>query len=149
MNIPRRTFLKSVLAGTTLALLSKTAFADWAKGLEASSSDEARKAVLGDVSVEDSDKIDINAPEVAENGKKVPVTVSVDMPNVESITVIADKNPKPLIAQFNVQNSMVEPYFKTQIKMKETSDIVVIVKADGKLYKATKPVEVTSGGCGG
>ncbi len=149
MNIPRRTFLKSFLAGTTLALLSKTALADWAAGLGATSPDAARKAVLGDASVEDSDQISITAPEVAENGRKVPIEVSVDrgITNVESITVIAEKNPKPLIAQFNVQNNMVEPYFKTQIKIAETSDVVVIVKADGKLYKATKSVEVTSGGC--
>jgi sulfur-oxidizing protein SoxY len=37
----------------------------------------------------------------------------------------------------------------TRIKLAEQSDITVVVKANGKLYSATKFVKVTKGGCGG
>jgi sulfur-oxidizing protein SoxY len=33
--------------------------------------------------------------------------------------------------------------------MGETGNVIAVVKADGKLYKASKEVKVTIGGCGG
>lgn len=33
--------------------------------------------------------------------------------------------------------------------MAKTSNVVVLVEADGKLYSATKEIKVTVGGCGG
>jgi sulfur-oxidizing protein SoxY len=33
--------------------------------------------------------------------------------------------------------------------MAKTGDVIAIVKANGKLYSATKEVKVTIGGCGG
>ena len=37
----------------------------------------------------------------------------------------------------------------TRIKMSETSDVIAVVKAGGKMYSARKNVKVTIGGCGG
>ena len=45
--------------------------------------------------------------------------------------------------------SACEPFVTTRIKMAKTSDVVAVVKADGKLYSAAKEVKVTIGGCGG
>ena len=36
-----------------------------------------------------------------------------------------------------------------RIKMGKTSDVIAVVKANGKLYEARKAVKVTIGGCGG
>jgi len=38
---------------------------------------------------------------------------------------------------------------KTRVKMGKTSDVIVVAKADGKLYMAKKETKVTLGGCGG
>ncbi|MHB1142279.1 MAG: thiosulfate oxidation carrier protein SoxY [Sulfuricaulis sp.] len=40
-------------------------------------------------------------------------------------------------------------YFSARMKMGQTSDVVAVVKAGGKLYTAKQNVKVTVGGCGG
>ncbi|EDN68140.1 sulfur/thiosulfate oxidation protein SoxY [Beggiatoa sp. PS] len=56
----------------------------------------------------------------------------------------------PLIAQFNFpEPENATGWLKTRIKMNETSNVVVVAKADGKLYVARRNVKVTIGGCGG
>jgi sulfur-oxidizing protein SoxY len=97
--------------------------------------------------VEESDKITIDTPKIAENGAIVPVEITVNLPNVESITIISEKNPTPLIGQFEFADNA-EAWVKTRIKMDQTSNIVAVVKADGKLYAARRKVKVTLGGCG-
>jgi len=42
-----------------------------------------------------------------------------------------------------------EPTISTRVKMRETSNVYALVKADGKYYVASKEIKVTLGGCGG
>ena len=42
-----------------------------------------------------------------------------------------------------------DPTITTRVKMGQSSNIVALVKADGKYYVAAKEVKVTLGGCGG
>ncbi len=154
MNLPRRTFLKGVIAtsgamalGT--AVLPPTVMADWPKmAFEAKTVEDALMALFESPDVKETDKIIIKAPSIAENGAVVPIEVTADLPNVESITIIGEKNPIPLIGQFNFTES-VEPWVKTRIKMGETSNVVAVVKANGDLYVMRREVKVTIGGCGG
>ena len=95
-----------------------------------------------------SDKIKIKAPDIAENGAVVPVTVSTSIAGAESISVYTEKNGTPLTAVFNFGDST-EAYASTRIKMGKTSNVVAVVNAGGKQYKAHKEVKVTIGGCGG
>jgi len=37
----------------------------------------------------------------------------------------------------------------TRVKMGQTSNVLALVKADGKFFYAMKEVKVTLGGCGG
>jgi sulfur-oxidizing protein SoxY len=92
--------------------------------------------------------VKLKAPNIAENGAVVPITVSSDVKNVESIAIFIEKNPRPLVAVFNVKSGTI-PTFSTRVKMGKTSKIVVVAKADGKLYSTSKEVKVTIGGCGG
>ncbi len=154
MSIPRRTFLKGVLATSGVAtigtLLPSAVMADWPiKAFMADTVEDALEVLFESSDVEtNSDKLTIKAPKIAENGAVVPIEVTADLPNVESIAIIAEENPKPLIAQFNfAENAM--PWVKTRIKMAKTSNVIAIVKADGKLYTAQSQVKVTIGGCGG
>jgi len=153
-HLPRRTFLKSILAtGGAMALgttvLPSAVMADWPKmAFDASTIEEALLALFENDDVEESDKITIKAPDTAENGAVVPVSITANLRKVESITVIGENNPTPLIAQFNLADNAGN-YIKTKIKMGETSNVVAVVKADGKLYVARRQVEITEGGCGG
>lgn len=42
-----------------------------------------------------------------------------------------------------------EGFISTRIKMGQSSNVIAVVKADGKLHSARKEVKVTIGGCGG
>lgn len=154
MSIARRTFLKATFAaGGTVALgaslLPTAVMADWPKAaFEAKTVSDALKVLYASPDVMDSTEIKLEAPDIAENGAVVPVTVSTQLANVETITIIAEKNAVPLIGQFKLTKDSVA-YISTRIKMAETSHVVAVVKAGGKLYTTKKSVTVTSGGCGG
>jgi len=156
MNIPRRSFLKSTLAlggAFTLgsSLLPQNAMADWPTvAFEADNVEHALMALFKQSEIEESDKIKIQTPEIAENGAVVPVEVSTELPQVESITLFAEKNPVPLVGQFNFPDpETAVGWIKTRIKMSETAQVIAVVSAGGKLYSARREVKVTIGGCGG
>jgi len=151
MNRGRRTFFGVAVGTATLAaaalLASARTFAAWNKsGFEAKAANEAIKN-LGAANLIESKDIAITAPDIAENGAVVPVAVTSKIPNTQSISIIAEKNPFPLAATFEIANGA-ESYASVRIKMGQTSNVRVIVKADGKFYTSAKEVKVTVGGCG-
>lgn len=98
--------------------------------------------------LEASDKISLDVPEIAENGAVVPVSVTTSLPNVTSISVLIPENPYTLAASYRLPEGT-EPSVSCRLKMAKTSDVVVVVESAGKLYGAKKQVKVTLGGCGG
>jgi sulfur-oxidizing protein SoxY len=152
----RRTFLKgSVAAGAVGAAVSaglltpRMVMAAWpSAAFEAKSVDSALDALAGSHALEGSDKISIRAPDIAENGAVVPISVTTTVANAESVSILAEKNAQPLAASF-VLGAGAEGFVSTRIKMGKTSSVVAVVKADGKLYSTAKEVKVTIGGCGG
>jgi sulfur-oxidizing protein SoxY len=61
---------------------------------------------------------------------------------------LVEKNPQPVAAHFAFPAGTTAEV-KTRVKMGQTSDVIVVAKADGKLYMAKKETKVTLGGCGG
>ena len=110
-------------------------------------SDDAIKALYGKAA-EASDKIKLDAPEIAENGAVVPVAVSSTLPEVTSISILVAENPNALIASYRIPAGTI-PNVANRIKMAKTSNVIAVVEAGGKLYSASKEVKVTVGGCGG
>lgn len=108
---------------------------------------EALKSLYGKTA-EASDKVKLDAPEIAENGAVVPISVSTSLPNVTSISVLVQENPYALAASYKIPAGTT-PAVSNRLKMAKTSNVVAIVESDGKLYSATKEVKVTVGGCGG
>ncbi len=130
-------------------LTPQLARAVWPKeAFSAKTVDAAIKALVGGNGVTQSSAIKIKAPEIAEDGAVVPVEVATTLKNVESISIIAEKNALPLVASFELAASA-EAFISTRIKMSKTSNVVALIKADGKLYSAKREVKVTIGGCGG
>lgn len=97
---------------------------------------------------EPSDKVKLDAPEIAENGAVVPISVSTTLADVTSIAFLVSENPNVLIAKYSIPTGTM-PSVANRIKMAKTSNVTVLVEAGGKLYSATKEVKVTVGGCGG
>ena len=141
------------LAGLGLnALRSVAAFAADAAGwpVEAfrqKSEAEALKSLFGKTA-EASDKVKLEAPDIAENGAVVPISVSTTLPNVASISLMVAENPYALAASYKIPEGTTAAV-SNRLKMAKTSNVVAIVELDGKLYSATREVKVTVGGCGG
>ena len=155
-SIKRRTFLKGTLASSVLGvavgagvLTPKMVLAAWPKSaFDAKNNSDTLNALYQTSNTAKSSDIKIKAPDIAENGAVVPITVSTGMDNVSDISILVDKNPQPLAAHFNLSGSA-SGFVSTRVKMGKTSNLTVVVKAGGKLHTASKEVKVTIGGCGG
>jgi sulfur-oxidizing protein SoxY len=108
---------------------------------------DAIKSLYGRTA-EPSDKVKLDAPEIAENGAVVPISVSTTLADVTSISFLVSENPNALAASYKIPTGTV-PSVGNRLKMQKTSNVIAIVEAGGKLYSATKEVKVTVGGCGG
>jgi sulfur-oxidizing protein SoxY len=108
---------------------------------------DAIKALYGKTA-EPSDKVKMDAPEIAENGAVVPISVSSTLPDVTSISILVAENPNALAASYRIPAGTL-PSVASRLKMAKTTNVIAIVEAGGKLYSTTKEVKVTVGGCGG
>ena len=149
VNSKRRSFLGVLGAclGAALLLPLRAVAAIWNKAaFDATKLDEAEKslAINGEIPSKD---IVITAPDKAENGAIVQVEITSRIPSTEAIAVFVEKNPTALIGNFMFANGAL-PQIVTRIKMAETSDIKIIVKAGDQYYSNTKNVVVLENGCG-
>ncbi len=152
MSMNRRSVVKAIAAGGALVgasvLMPRIALAAWSeKAFSAEDQATAMNELLGG-SPEASAEVTLKAPDIAENGAVVPVTVRSTLANVESMSIFVENNPTPLVVEFMVPAGT-EADVATRLRMGKTSNVTAVVKADGKLYSASKEVKVTIGGCGG
>jgi sulfur-oxidizing protein SoxY len=109
---------------------------------------ETMKALGGGDPAQSKDIVFFQTPEIAENGAVVPIGVTSNIPKTESIAILIEKNPNLLAAVFDIPTGT-ETSISTRVKMAQSSNVYVLVKADGKYYVAAKDIKVTLGGCGG
>jgi sulfur-oxidizing protein SoxY len=155
-NSARRMILKGAvaggLAGLGLGSFPFPVYAEDAKGWPADafkqkSEADVLKALYGKTATA-SDKIGLDAPEIAENGAVVPIAVSSNLPKVTAIAILVLNNPNVLAAAYKIPEGT-EAAVANRLKMAKTSKVVAVVESNGKLYSASKEVKVTVGGCGG
>lgn len=109
--------------------------------------DDAINAFTGGADVADGG-VELDAPEIAENGNTVPVSVSAD--GATAIMVLAAGNPTPGVATFKFGELAGAHYASTRIRLAGTQDVIAIAQmADGSFARTSKEVKVTIGGCGG
>ncbi|RXK14254.1 thiosulfate oxidation carrier protein SoxY [Halarcobacter mediterraneus] len=116
------------------------------KAWTATKVDEAIKELFGKTATA-SDKVKLKAPDIAENGAVIPVTVSSDLAG-SKVAIFQDANPESTVAVFTVPKGGIIDY-SVRIKMAKTGNVTAIIEENGKLYSTTKEVKVTIGGCGG
>ncbi|MBV8501486.1 MAG: thiosulfate oxidation carrier protein SoxY [Paucibacter sp.] len=145
--IKQGALLAGLLAGV-LPLQAGAAEALAKSAFDAKTLDELYKA-LGLGKPVESKEVQLSAPDIAENGAVVPVTIASGAANVVRMLVLVEKNPSVLTASFDVSPA-VEAAFQTRVKMGQTSNLyAVAITADKKVLFAQKEVKVTLGGCGG
>ena len=148
INSKRRDFLGVIMAATLTALLLplRAVAAIWNKAaFDAIKLDEATKNLAINAEIPSKD-IEIIAPNRAENGAIVQLEITSRIPNTEAIAVFVEKNPTALIGNFMFSNGAM-PQIVTRIKMAETSDIKIIVKAGNQYFTSAKNVVVLESGC--
>lgn len=130
-------------------LSSKAALAAWnTAAFESKTVDAALQAMGVSAAENNAVFIQLTVPEIAENGSIVPISVTSTFAKVEQISILVDKNPSPLAANFTFPEGT-EASVTTRVKMGQTANVIALVKADGKFYRTAKEVKVTAGGCGG
>lgn len=138
MEFSRRETLAIMGGAMVFAAMPMQAFA---------AGDDAVSAFTGGAEIGDTG-ITLTAPEIAENGNTVPV--SVDAPGATEILVLAMGNPDPMVATFKFGELSGSQSASTRIRLAGTQDVVAIAKmADGSFARASATVKVTIGGCGG
>jgi sulfur-oxidizing protein SoxY len=155
VNNSRRSFLKTLLRTSTLAfipaswLVTARAWADWPKQFFlAGPYEQTIKTLFADKEIVDTDKISLKLPRVAENGAIVPLSIRSKLTNIKNISILVEKNPVPLSAQFHL-SPLADPELSLRLKMAKSCDVIVIAEdSEGQLYRAKKAVKVTIGGCG-
>lgn len=93
-----------------------------------------------------SDRISIGVRQEIENGAVVPIKVTSDLPDIKSIAIFVEKNPNPLIANFDL-SPRTSGFVSTRIKMDQSSEIMVVVVSGGQVYSNKTYVTVHEGGC--
>jgi sulfur-oxidizing protein SoxY len=157
-NLERRKTLKTIISASTVALvaasgllLPKTVLAHWPNtAFNAETVEDALLALLDEAEIADSKEVNFKVgspPSYAVNGASVPIEVITGLENVERVAILVEKNPFPLAMSFELTPAVRLP-FKSMIKISEDSNVIAVVRANGKLYKTTRFVEVDIGGCG-
>jgi sulfur-oxidizing protein SoxY len=119
---------------------SRFAAAFRAKGLA-----EALKA-LGAPAPADTRDITIVAPDVAENGSVVPITVQSKLVRTQRLVLLVERNPSVLAGVFELAGTEAE--LSVEVKMAQSSPVFALAQADDRWYIARRDVQVTLGSCG-
>jgi sulfur-oxidizing protein SoxY len=151
MNSSRRTAIKTTGAFATLVSLgiitqSQAQAAVERTSFQVKTLDDALKAIGGTPAT--SDQVSVVSPDIAENGAVVPVGATSKLANTTEMYLIVEKNPTPLSCAFFIPAGTAADV-QTRLKMGQSTNVIAVVKADGKLFSASKETKVTLGGCGG
>lgn len=150
MQFTKRALMKGSFALLALAALPQVLLAAvWPKkAFDATEMRAALVELVGTDVMATTDQITLKVPEIAENGAVVPVSIKTTLQNVESISIVVEKNPRPMVATFEILPGTLAD-ISSWIKMAETSDVTAVVKTSDGLYSTARQVKVTIGGCGG
>lgn len=100
-------------------------------------------------------KIKLDLPSIAENGLVVPLSFDVESPmtdkdHVKAVYLFAEGNPQVNVANFHFTPMSPKASASLRIRLAQTQNIVAIAEmSNGELYRTSKEVKVTIGGCGG
>ena len=144
----RRTLLKASLQlGVGAMLFPGVAMSAYpSRAFLAKQIPDALREAFGTADIGESSKIEIEAPHIASDANMVPVRIRSGFENTESISLVVSGNESPFTAYFKLYQA--QSFVSTRVRMAATSDLLVVVKADGVLHTNKRPVRVSSNGCG-
>lgn len=136
------------LFGSLVGLVPTAAYGRATAAFDAKTAKEGIEALFKEGAVEVTDKLKLLAPEIAENGTVVPLTIESSLSKLEAIAVFAPENPRALVATYRFTPASAPP-IDLRVKLAKSQKVLVVAQADGKLYSTSRHVAVSVGGCGG
>ena len=97
--------------------------------------------------------VEIELPQIAENGNSVPMRVRVTSPmtpedHVTAIHIVAERNPRPLVATFHLGPRSGRAEISTRVRLAGTQKVTVLAALNGNRFRLGETnVLVTSAAC--
>jgi len=153
-SMQRRVWLKAGLVLVTMPfwlVARKLEAATWfTQAFEAKQTAQVMAALQASA-VPVSPDLQIDAPQKAENGAVVQVELTSKQAagSVSSLRLLADANPTPLIASFEL-GKQVLPKLVTRIKLAQSGEVIALAQqASGQFQQQRRQVVVLEDGCAG
>lgn len=145
----RRAVIKAMINCGTLAgvgvLWPRQAMAGWdAAAFTAAPQNNAIQQMFA-VEPVISDDIHLQVPSVAVDGSVVPVSVTVSLANVESISLLLEGSDHPLIAEFMLPEGTLAEVL-TRIRITQNATITAVVKTADQLLSTSQKIKLKSDG---
>jgi sulfur-oxidizing protein SoxY len=97
--------------------------------------------------------VEIELPQIAENGNSVPMRVRIQSPmtpadHVDAIHIIAERNPRPLVATFHLGPNSGRGEISTRVRLAGTQTVRVLAALNDNRFRIGEvSVLVTSAAC--
>lgn len=110
------------------------------------------KEVMGATAVR-AGRVALDIPRLADNGNAVPLKVKIDSPMtaadyVKTIHIVAEKNPRPLVAVFHLGPRAGRAEINTRIRLNGTQFVMAVATmGDGSRWSGIAEVDVTESAC--
>ena len=98
-------------------------------------------------------RVTVDTPRLADNGHSVPLKLSVQSPMtaadfVRSLTLLSEKNPRPVIAVFHLGPKAGRAEVATRVRLNGTQRLLAIAQlTDGTYWSGEAEVVVTESAC--
>lgn len=149
MDNTRRTIIKTSAVFSALAsigLITSSQAAEWSvSAFNAKTVEEVLRA-LGVSSPENSSDIVLKVPELVETSALVSIIAQSKI-RVQQFAILVDKNPSLLAAQLFIPSGT-EPFIRMNVKMAQSSNVILLAQSSNKWFMTSTAVKVTIGGCG-
>ena len=145
----RRHFLAAVTAGALPALAQQPPFQRFQPAQDIN---PLLQKLTGGVAPERGG-VEIELPQIAENGNSVPMRVRVASPmsvqdHVTAIHIIAERNPRPLVVTFHLGPQSGRAEVGTRVRLAGTQTVTVLAALSGNRFRmAQTDVLVTAAAC--
>lgn len=139
-----------------VSILAAAAAAPWLAGREAGAAVESLAPlvarVTGGAALREG-RVRLEIPRLADNGHSVPLKVIVESPMsatdyVSSVTLLSERNPRPLMAKFYLGPRCGRAEIATRVRLNGSQRLLAIAQlSDGSYCSGTAEVEVTESAC--
>lgn len=98
-------------------------------------------------------RVRLEIPRLADNGHSVPLKVTVESPMnaadyVRSVTLLSERNPRPLMAKFYLGPRCGRAEVITRVRLNGSQRVLAIAQlSDGSYWSGSAEVEVTESAC--